>query len=236
METFERGSVTHFVTVAACVALAIALAWRARRLAGCDPAAERRLRTRWALAVLAFQLLTQVVQNLPGFHDPRVTLPLHVCDLAGLLAPVALLMPWRAPRTLLVYWGIGLNAFAFLMPIVREGPAAPWFWMFWIGHTQILASALYLLAAGAYRPRLRDAATAFVATAVYAAAVTPVNVTLGSDYGTFGPGRSATAMFGPWPGRLAIVLLLEGVLFALVTPLMRALCPRAQSRGPNSAA
>ncbi len=237
METFERGSATHLVTVLVCVALAVVLARRAGALAIRDPRAEWRLRTLWALVVLGFQLLTQTVQNLPVHHDPRVTLPLHVCDIAGLLAPVALLAPWRLPRVLLVHWGIGLNAFAFLLPIVREGPASPWFWMFWFGHAQILASALWVLGAGLLRPRLRDAGTALAVTVVYAGLVTPVNLALGSDYGTFGPGRSATAMLGPWPARVVLLLALEGVLFALLTAPLRALgATGRQSRGPKSAA
>lgn len=237
METFERGSLTHIVTVVVCLALAALLVRRGRRLAAADPAGERRMRRFWALFVLAFQLLTQIVQNLPGLHDARVTLPLHVCDLAGLLAPVALLAPWRLPRTLLVFWGLGLNVFAFLMPIVREGPAAPWFWMFWIGHAQILASALYLPFVLGVRPGPRDAGAAFAITGAYAAAVTPVNLVLGSDYGAIGPERSATAFLGPWPARAALLLALEGVLFALMIPALRIAGggPR-QSRGPKSAA
>lgn len=236
MSTFERGSLTHVVVVLVCVLLAVALARRGRRLALRDPAAERRLRLGWALSVLAFQLFSQAWQNLPAHVEPRVTLPLHVCDLAGLLAPLALLARPRFPRTLLVFWGLGLNAFAFLLPIVREGPAEPWFWMFWIGHLQILASALYVVIALDHRPGWGEAAAAFGATLAYAAVVLPVDVVLGADYGTLGPDPSASAMLGPWPARAAVLLALEGVLFALMVPLLQTGRRGAQPRGPSSAA
>jgi hypothetical integral membrane protein (TIGR02206 family) len=213
---FVKGSPTHLITVAACALVILALAWLGARWRRRRPAAERALRLAWVLFVVALQLFSQTWQNWPGNFDLRYTLPLHVCDLVVLAIPFALLASWRFPRTLLYFWGLGLSVFAFLLPILREGPDHLAFWMFWIGHLQILGSAVYMVAVGGYRPRLRDVGVGFAATCVYVALVLPVDVVLGVDYGNVGPGESPSALLGPWPGRVAVMLALEGLLFVLL--------------------
>jgi hypothetical integral membrane protein (TIGR02206 family) len=225
---FHTGSVTHLVTVAVCAALTVGLAWLGLRARRRGPASERALCLGWTGFLLAFQLFGQAWQNWPGHFDVRYTLPLHLCDLVILAIPFALLGPWRFPRTLLYFWGLGLSLFAFILPILREGPDHLAFWVFWIGHLQIFASAAYLVAVKGYRPRGHDVAVGFGTTCLYVALILPVNVALGVDYGSVGPDPSSAGMLGPWPWRVPVLVALEGLLFTLLWAPWK-LLPRRKS-------
>jgi uncharacterized membrane protein YwaF len=90
------------------------------------------------------------------------------------------------------------------------------FWLFWIGHLQILASALYLFVVLGFRPGTGDVGRAVAVTALYVALLVPLNGALGTDYGSVGPDPSSTEMLGPWPWRSVLLLGLEALLFALI--------------------
>jgi hypothetical integral membrane protein (TIGR02206 family) len=220
---FHRGSVTHLVTVAVCALLIAALAGVGARARARRPARERTLRVSWVAFVVAFQLFGQAWQNWPGNFDVRYTLPLHLCDLVLPAIPLALLCRWHFPKTILYFWGLGLSLFAFILPILREGPDHLAFWVFWVGHLQILGSACYLVAVDRYRPRGRDVAIGFGTTCLYVVLILPVNVALGVDYGSVGPDPSSAGMLGPWPWRVPVLLALEGLLFAVLWAAWRLL-------------
>jgi hypothetical integral membrane protein (TIGR02206 family) len=225
--TFVKGSPTHLLTLAACAVAVVAACLVGRSLRRRSPELEKAYRWAWAGFIVVFQLFSQLWQNWPGHFDLRYTLPLHVCDLAALLAPVALVAPWRPGRALLYFWGAGLSVFAFLLPILREGPDHLAFWLFWIGHLQILGPAVYVVAVLDLRPTLVDARRAWLVTLAYVAAVFPVNVVFGTDYGNVGPDPSSTGMLGPWPWRVAVLLALEALLFFLLAAPWRLVARRS---------
>jgi hypothetical integral membrane protein (TIGR02206 family) len=141
---------------------------------------------------------------------------LHICDLVVWCVPFALLLGSRWASSLLYFWGLGLSLLAFAAPILNEGPASLEFWLFWIGHTQIVGSAVYMVAARGYGPKVRDLLVAGGATLVYAAVIIPINVALGAGYGMLGPTETSQALFGPWPTNVVIVLVLEVLLFLAI--------------------
>jgi hypothetical integral membrane protein (TIGR02206 family) len=213
---FEKGSLLHLLTLLVCAAVIFGAAWLGRRGRDRAPKAERSLRIGWVVFVVVSQAAWQVWQNLPGNFDFRYSLPLYLCDLVVLAIPLALLTRSRPSRSLLYFWGIGLAFFAFLLPILGEGPAHLAFWMFWLGHTQIVGSAVYLVAALGYRPSAGDVRTAFLFTCAYVAGILPFDAAFGVDYGGVGPDPSSTEIFGPWPLRVLVIVILEGALFVLL--------------------
>ena len=215
MDVFNPGSLQHAVTVSACMLFIAVLAWTARRLWTAAPATERRLRIGWTGFVVVFQIYNQLRWFLPENFTLRGSLPLHVCDLTVVLAPFALLTNNRTLRALVYFWGIGLSINAFLFPILPEGPARIEFWLFWIGHTQVVASAAYLVGIG-FRPRFHDVLVATAAIAVYNVLITAVNVAFDLDYGYTGPDSATLADLGPWPHRLLVLWLLEFGVFVLL--------------------
>ena len=185
-----------FVTAVAC---AVGVRWRG----------TERLR-RLERAAGGFMLVLWLVSTLYWIVPPNYTiqeaLPLHMCDLTGLIAPLVLLTHRRGFRTLLYFWGLGLSSQAMLTPVLEHGPAYLPFWLFWLTHASIIGTAIYDLVAHRYRPTLRDCAFAYGMCLIWLAVVLPIDLALGVNYGYVGnvtPGRPTVIdHLGPWPIRV----------------------------------
>jgi hypothetical integral membrane protein (TIGR02206 family) len=216
--TFAPYGWLHLVAVCVCALVVIGLvaAGRARRGRGED--ALRR-----ALGI--FGIVYWISYNIWWNRDGLVLasgLPLHVCDLNGLIAPLALLTLNRWLRATLYFWTFALTIQAFIQPDLTHGPATAVFWFFWAQHTIILAYAVYDLAVLRFRPNWRDLGRVYVVSVIYLAMVLPVNLSLGSDYGFIGnpppPARVPPFVeaLGPWPQRALIIVMLAAAGFALL--------------------
>lgn len=212
---FETGSALHLAVVAASALAVLALVRLARRAARRSPPAERALRIAWVAGIILLQGFTQVRSNLPGRFDAVSSLPLHICDLVPWIGAAALLSSRSWPRSLAYFWGFGLSGWAFILPVLTHGPGRIEFWLFWLGHGQIIGTAAYLVGVLGHRPSGRGFAQAAVATAVYSALILPYDLWFGADYGYLGR-DSATERLGPWPLRIAPILAGEMAIFALL--------------------
>lgn len=209
MPGFEPFSLQHAIVVTACLGVMAAFVW----LGVIAGDRERWVRYGWVgLCVIA--------ESVTGWYwltnwDPGVSLPLHVCNIASLLAPVALLFPARWLRVILYFWGIGLSTQAFLTPLVHEGTA---FWLFWINHTQIVGTAVYLLVIEGYRPDWRDYRNITVINVAYAVLITAINLPFGFNYAYIGNQLPETTTlmhkFGPWPWRVFVAWAIVQAVFA----------------------
>jgi hypothetical integral membrane protein (TIGR02206 family) len=148
-------------------------------------------------------------------------LPLHVSDLTLLAVPIALWTSWRWSRAIVWCWGVALCTLAFIIPDLRDGPARLGFWTFWIGHITILAATVYEVAGRGYRPGWRDFARAAVLSTIYVALMLPFDALTRFNYGYVGPDQPsqppALRYFGPWPWRVAAILLTGVAAMALAT-------------------
>lgn len=151
------------------------------------------------------------------------TLPLHWCDLTGILAGVVLLNPTRETRAALHFWGICFSSLAFLMPIEKRGPAELGFWMYFVPHGAIVLAVVYDRVVNEYTPTWRDFGVVALATLCWGAAITPFNLLLDANYSYIGNTlhhqRSIVLLFGDWPGRLvwmyaAALVLMSAVMLA----------------------
>jgi hypothetical integral membrane protein (TIGR02206 family) len=217
-EAFAPFSGLHLLVVTACGLPIAALATAGRALR--EGSAEATLRRSWAVFALGYWCVYFVWWNWKGL-DLEGGLPLHLCDLNGLAAPLALLTLNRWARATLYFWSFTLTLQAFIQPLLSEGPAQLTFWAFWSGHTIIMASAVYDVAVLRFRPDWRDVRRVIVASLAYVAVVTPVNLWLGTNYGFIGnppPGHIIPPFIdsmGPWPGRAVIVMGLAMIGFVL---------------------
>jgi hypothetical integral membrane protein (TIGR02206 family) len=220
-ESFRAFSAHHVVVVLVCAGVMLSLCLLGRRWMRQDRTRprERRLRVAWAVFIAAWQVAAQAWWLLPGNFVLDKSLPLHVCDIAAMLAPVALLTGWRAARTIVWFWGVGLSTQAFFTPVLAEGCADPEYWLFWVGHTQIVGTAAYLAAVMGYRPSWRDLALATSLSLLYAGAMVALNVSLGTNYGYVGPSKperpTVIDALGPWPGRVTWLCLIGTGAMAL---------------------
>lgn len=214
---FRAFSLLHLATVMVLAAAMAGSSRLGRRWK--DTAPEWRLRVGWSAFTIAWNVMALVYFFLPGVYDKRESWPLHVCDLAVWIAPAALLTQRRWLRTLLYFFGIGLSTQAFVTPVVEGGVGGIRYWLFWVGHTQIVGSAVYDVAALGYRPRWRDVLIAAGSLVAYAALVTPINLGFGVNYGYIGnlkPERPTVIdKLGAWPWRLVPMTALALGVFVL---------------------
>jgi len=217
---FINHSALHYLTVAVCFAFMLFFCWGAVRLRRRSIPAERRLRVTWAIIVAISQFSFTIFWATGDRYDIRLSLPLHLCDIAGFIAPFALVFSARLPRALLYFWGLGLSVCAYIAPVLTKGPSEPEFWVFWISHTQIVGSALYILWVTRYRPDWPDTVRVIGILVVYGAAMALINNAIGANYAFVGPTHAEyPAPFddvGPWPGRVVLILAVEALLMMLL--------------------
>jgi hypothetical integral membrane protein (TIGR02206 family) len=177
---------------------------------------EPRLRSGWIAFTLLWQVGSVIWWVAPMDFNEDV-LPLHVCDIAAWVAPLALWTQARWLRAWLYFWAIGLSTQAFVTPVLRDGLAYPHFWLFWVGHLQIVGSAIYDVAVLGYRPKIRDLAVVITISVVYGVFVMALNLTFGWNYAYIGKGAPDAPTLidhlGPWPFRvLPLVSLAFGAM------------------------
>lgn len=216
VETFSPFGVFHALVFVSAVLLVIGSCllgrrWRGRR-------GECRLRMAWILFTLLWQVGAVIWWVAPMDFEDDV-LPLHVCDIAAWVAPLALALQARWLRAWLYFWAIGLSTQAFFTPVVREGVGYPHFWLFWVGHLQIVGSAIYDVSVLGYRPKIRDLAVVVTISLIYGSVMLGMNIAFGWNYGYLGSGTpdSPTLIdhLGPWPFRLLPLITLAISAMAL---------------------
>ncbi len=201
---------TYPVTVTICLVLMVALAlvgrWLKRR------GGERPLRLILAWGSLAAWAGYNLWNMQPSRFSWDNSLPLHLCDVASIVAPLALLLRWRPLRAMLYFWAFAFTTQAFITPRLDVGPDSFWYWLFWMNHVQILGLAIYDVAVLNYRPRLGDVGLAVAGTLVWMAVVLPLVIRFDWIYGFIGRRIPETGSIldwlGPWPMRLAWMALL----------------------------
>lgn len=232
-DVFVPFGAVHAVTVVVCLLLVMMPTWIGRAARGTP--VEPRLRRAFALAAALYWVAYNTWWNWNGL-DVLGGLPLHFCDIVGLLAPLALLTGNRWLRAILYFWAFGFTTQAVLQPDLAVGPANLVFWAFWLAHTFILACASYDVAVLGFRPDWRDLGRAAVAVLGYAVVIIPLDLMLGANYGFIGnppPEQKIPPMiesFGAWPGRLVILAGLTVLGFLLLLLPWLALAGRGRSR------
>lgn len=206
-------AVTHaLMVIASAVVIGVLVMLGRGRMRRGDEIGERRVAWVWAMGVIVVDVWSLVYWVLPGQLDIRKSLPLELCDLAALVAPVALLLGrsegHRWSRRLLYFWGLGLSTQAFITPTTHFESGAVRFWLFWALHAGIVGSALYDVIVRRFRPTGRDLMLGVGVTAAWCAGVFLLNIALGhgANYGYVGQGNPGVVtivdVLGAWPLRV----------------------------------
>ena len=198
-------------------------------LAGIWPMALLGRRTRerpqrasrgFALALVAAVLPLQVLDHLPGTFQLGVSLPLQLCDVAAVVAVLAL---WTRNHTLVCVtylWGLLLTPQALLTPALSADFPDPRFVAFWAMHILIVWAAVFLTFGLGHRPDWRGYRRTVLITAVWLVGLFPINWLLGTNYGFVNekPGTgSLLDYFGPWPIYLLVEVVIVATAWALMT-------------------
>jgi hypothetical integral membrane protein (TIGR02206 family) len=223
--TFQPFGLLHLATFLVCAGLIAACgvlgayAWKADgRSSGPNVKRAKLLMLAWTAVVQATNL---VFWALPANRDLSSSLPLHLCDLAGLLAVAALAFPQVRLLCIMLYcWGIGLSTQAFFTPVIQDGPQTFRFHIFFSSHIAIVGPAVFLLCARLYRPRLADIMPGFAVTFVYGMAMIALNQSTGWNYGYVGNTNPVNPTLidklGTWPLRLVWLGCIILALYAMI--------------------
>ncbi len=221
--------VVSIITIAAAALLGRAL--RAKK-------AEANLRRAIAIFAACYFVAYNVWWNWKAI-DVASGLPLQICDLNGMVAPLALWTRNRWARATLYFWTFALTLQAFIQPLLTAGPASLVFWAFWIAHTIVMTCAVYDVAVLGFRPDWRDFGRAAAVSLLYLAIIVPFDLWLGANYGFVGnppPGWRIppfVAALGAWPSRAVILVALVALAFVLVLAPWQFLRRFRQHREPR---
>lgn len=217
--TFAPFTVAHGVTVLLC-----ALAITALCILGLKR--PNNLHS-ICLAMGVFGLLWELV-NVTYFCRPSAfkwgtSLPLQICDLAGFIAPIAILTQQRIFRTLLYFTAFALSTQAFITPIISHGPDHFEFWVFWVSHTIIVGYAIFDVLVLGYRPGLQDLLVTMALGLVYLGVVLLTNHLLRDSLANYGfvanvnlKAPTLLDKLGPWPLRVVWITLIANTAFVIV--------------------
>ncbi len=173
--------------------------------------------------ILALWMTYNVYYLSPANFRWDTSLPLHVCDLLGVIAAVALITRDPTARALLYFCALGLALQAVVTPIGNQSPATLRFWLYWSLHACILAASAYDIIIREFRPQGKDLRIALIADFAYATVIVPLNVITGWNYGYLGNDKpdvsTAVDFLGPWPARIGFILLaVVGIQLVMYAP------------------
>ncbi|XKH52076.1 TIGR02206 family membrane protein [Citricoccus nitrophenolicus] len=233
---------THWAALSVFAVGAVVLVLLGRRLR--DSRTEVVFSRGFAVVFAGYVGAMLVYRWLPENFDVHVSLPIHLSDLAWMVAVHALWTRSRWSFALTYYWGLTLAPQAMLTPAL-DAPGFPHidFIDLWVQHILTVWAAIYLTWGRGGRVSWRDLRLALTATVVWAAVVFTVNSVLGTNYGFLNAkpnNPSVLDLLGDWPWYLLVELVIVAVLWALITwpwtarsPSPRELGRRRRGGGPG---
>lgn len=176
----------------------------------------------WLGFVTIVQLVNIVFWCVPPQLEFSSSLPLHICDLMGIITVIALSTEARWSRVLLLYWGLGLSTQGFLYPIIKENPESMRFQIFFLSHFTIIASALYDLLVRRFRVSWVDCAMASLYTLMYLGIILPIDLLAKWNYGYVGQENTIGPInrFGEWPIRVVWLFIVVESGFLILTAIV----------------
>ncbi len=216
--TFVAYGVSHWSVLTLFILVAWLLihlgrGWRKRG----EPRGFSRL---FALLILIFQLPFQVYSMLPPQWDLHTSLPFHLCDLAWMIAVIALWTHNRLAFALIYYWGLSLSSQALLTPQLTFDFPHLQFLMFWGGHCLVVWAAIYLTWGLGFGPGWREYGITVVVTLVWIVLMLGFNSLTGSNYLYLSARPTSPTLldlFGDWPWYLLISIGLGLLVWAMMT-------------------
>lgn len=231
MRQFVAFGPSNLAMIAVFVVVAAALVTAGRRYRGTP--GQRRLSTTLALVFAVFLVSVEIYWLLPWQATSKYSLPLQLCDLAGIAAVWALGTHSPTAFALTYFWGLTLTSQAFISPELG-GPDFPslQFLSFFGLHSMVVWAAIYLTWGVGLRPDWSSYRVAVLVTVSWGVVMFVFNQVAGTNYGflmTKPTVASLLDVLGPWPWYLLSELVLGALVWALLT------WPWVRQRAPHTA-
>ncbi|RKT86638.1 conserved hypothetical integral membrane protein TIGR02206 [Saccharopolyspora antimicrobica] len=210
---------SHWVLMALIVVGAVAFAAVGRWQR--DPRTAVLFARTLAVATLLFNVPLLIYRLLPAQWDVGESLPLHLCDLAWMVAVLALWTRQPLASALVYYWGLTLTPQALITPAF-DAPDFPHvdFIEFWGQHLLVIWTAAYLTWGVGIRPSWRGYRFAAAVTVGWGAAMLAFNSWAGTNYGFVSrkpDNPSLLDLMGGWPWYLGVAAVVGLAGWALLT-------------------
>jgi hypothetical integral membrane protein (TIGR02206 family) len=217
-DRFDTFSGEHLGLIAGFLVVCVAIAALGRAHRGTP--SEVPFRRGLAVLIPLFTIPMQVLQLLPGDYDLATSLPLQLCDIAWVVAVVALWTRNAAAAALVYYWGLTLTVQGILTPALSQQFPDPRYLMFWGMHFAVVWAAVYLTFGLRVPITWRSYRFALGCTALWAVVVMTFNALTETNYGYLNrkpASGSVLDLFGPWPGYVVVEVVVVCVVWALMT-------------------
>lgn len=179
-----------------------------------------------AVSLGSILLVNEVLSFIWKWHLGTITwgngLPMHLCDWATFTVIIACFWRKQWAYELSYFWGLAGTLQAVITPDLHYAFPAPSFFIFFISHSGLVATILYLTFAFPLRPTWASIPRAYGWLLVYAASAGLVDWLLEVNYGYLRAkpaGASLLDEFGPWPWYIPVTTLLAlGFFLAFYLP------------------
>lgn len=153
--------------------------------------------------VAAFAVIFKLSWKIgTGEFDYILDIPVHMCHLSALLAPIMMLRRNRKLFSFLYFWIIVGTLNALITPDVEENFPHIWYFQYWVEHSGLVILILYAVFVYGMKPTWKDFWIALLATNIFLVASLIINFSIGSNYFySMEKPEIATLLdlFGPWP-------------------------------------
>lgn len=212
---FSAFGPSHMAALGATAALLVLLTLLRRY---CTPAAV------WAERALGVLLLchwpmTALGHWYQGTSHWGNSLPLHLCDVAGIAGGIALLTRNRLAAEIVYFFGMAGTLQGLITPNLDQDFPTYRYFTFFILHGGVVVAAAHVVFSMDCPPREKSVPRMVGLTLLYAAGVALVNLATGSNFAFLceKPAQdSIMNVLGPWPWYIGSLVLLCAVFYSLL--------------------
>jgi len=214
---FERWSPLHFGILFSTAAIAASLIYAGRRKA----ADAKRNTIGWSLAIL--QILNTILYAAyrigSGYWDIRYDLPMEFCNWSLLFSIFALTTQRQLLAEISYLWVMAGSVQGVITPDLQVSYPHVYFFVFFINHSGLTISALYLIFGLKLYPRKGSVLRSIVVLELYVVSALIVNYLVHSNYGyLMSKPVSGSLMdyMGPWPYYIISLQLIAAAAFTIL--------------------
>lgn len=212
---FQPLNTSHLAVLALTALLAVLMIWQRRQDRASAVWMERlmvaALLLQWPASIYAHVVL--------GDFSKQNALPIHLCDVAALAGIVALVTRSRLAAEICYFFGLTGTLQGLFTPALREDFPHARFIAFFLGHSTVVITAIYVVAGLRLTPRAYAPLRMLGWVLLYAAVAGGINALLGTNYGFLCQkplNPSLLDVLGPWPVYIGSMVGVAALIFTLL--------------------
>ncbi len=214
---FEAFGWYHFVPLAFFFALGVFSIYMANRFLNENQ--KTLLGTLLAMGPLLAVVSRMLFTYYDGSFSYKSELPLHVCRVLALFAPIVMWKRWRYWTGILYFTILAGTLQANITPDIDYGYPHYGYFTYWALHSMLVILPFYCLFVYKHTIEWKDLIRTFVITNIYMVCITSFNLLTGSNYmytRVKPPVASLLDYMGPWPWYILTVECLAVFLFLIL--------------------